>query len=138
LKENLTSVGKFLRARYELSPSAITKLEQDVLQLIQIHNPNFLKEGQVIRYVIAKTEHMGKSLQNCRFVPVRLTLYAPGDVEHRKRNGLKKLKYLVIQRITQEAIVQGGVLSQEDIANILFLDRRTVQTDSNEKEHFSS
>jgi len=117
---------KFFRTRYKFSASVTARIVKDVLQLIRLHNPDFLKEGQVVRYVVAKTEPMGKPLQNCQFLPVRLTLYAPEDAEYRKRNGLKKLKHFVIQRITQEAIAHGGVLSQENIANILFLDRRTV------------
>jgi len=120
------TLRKFFRTRYEFSTSVTARIVRDVLQLIRTHSPDFLKEGQVVRYVVAKTEPMGKPLENCRFLPVRLTLYSPEDAEYRKRNGLKKLKYLVIQRITQEAIAQGGVLSQQDIANMLFLHRRTV------------
>lgn len=120
------TLRKFFRTHYRFSASVTARIVEDVLQLIRRHSSDFLKEGQVVRYVIAKTEPLGKSLENCRFLPVRLTLYALEDTKYRKRNGLKQLKHLVMQRITQEAIAQGGVLSQQDIANMLFLHRRTV------------
>jgi len=128
LKEGKISrvLTNFFKNRYKFPPITLAKLVQDTLYLIQIYNPHFLEEGRVIYHAVSKIEPMGKSLQNCQFIPIKLTIYAPGDVEYRKCNGLKKLMFHIIQRITQEAIDQNGVLTHEDIANILFLNRRTV------------
>jgi len=126
-KEGILSVlTGYFRTRYKFSSVIARALAQDVLRLTRILSPDSLKEGQVLRYVVKNTEPPGKLLRDCQFVLVKLTLHTPEDVEYRKCNGLKELKLRVIQRITQEAIAQGGSLSQEDIADLLFLDRRTV------------
>ncbi|MBC7190444.1 DUF1670 domain-containing protein, partial [Candidatus Aerophobetes bacterium] len=88
--------------------------------------PDSLKEGQILYPAVAIKEPSGKSLKDCEFIPVKLTLYHPEDSEFRKKNGLKKLKFRIIKRITREAVEQGGSLTQEDIAELLFMDRRTV------------
>ncbi len=116
----------YFRSRYEISSGIADALAEDVLRLVRILNPNSFEEGQILRYAVSVTEPPGKLLRECKFVPVKLTLYAPEDREYRERNGLKELKLRVIQRITSEAVAQGGSLSQEDIASLLFLDRRTV------------
>ena len=119
-------LAHYFKIRYQFPPGICEALAQDVLRLVQILSPDYLEEGQILRYVVSITEPPGKLLKDCKLVPVKLTLYAPEDKEYRRQKGLKELKLRVIQRITQEAIAQGGSLSQEDIADLLFLDRRTV------------
>ena len=116
----------YFQTRYRFSPALAEALSADFLRLFRLFNPDRLEEGQVIYHVVARKEPSGKSLKDCEFVPVRLTLYHPEDSEFKKKNGLKKLKLRIIKRITREAVQQGGSLSQEDIAELLFLDRRTV------------
>lgn len=125
-KSEYIALLNYFKMRYNFSPAIAEQLVQDVLRIIKVLNPDSLKEGQILRYVVSNTEPPGKTLKDCKLVLVKLTLHTPQDIEYRKRNGLKELKLKVIQRITREAFNQGGSLSQEDIADILFLDRRTV------------
>ena len=122
----VNSLAYYFKSRYGFSSVTSEMLGEDVLKFIRIFNPDFIEEGQILLYVVSISEPPGKLLKDCQLVPVKLTLYHPEDTEYKKQNGLKELKLRIIQRITQEAFAQGGSLSQEDIANLLFLDRRTV------------
>lgn len=122
----VSSLAYYFKNHYRFSSAISETLAEDVLRLTRIFNSNFIGDGQVLRYVVSISEPPGKNLKECEFVPVKLTLYHPEDTDYRKCNGLKELKLKIIQRITQEAVTQGGSLSQEEIADLLFLDRRTV------------
>jgi hypothetical protein len=51
------------------------------------------------------------------------------DIESRKEFGRIGLREIRIQRITQEAIEQDGILSQEDVSRYLSCDVRTIRRD---------
>jgi biotin operon repressor len=51
------------------------------------------------------------------------------EIEALKEYGRIGLREIKIQRITEEAIKQGGVLSQEDISKYLSISIRTVKRD---------
>lgn len=112
--------------RYKFSPVVAESLASDGVYLKTILNPDARQDGQILRYVVKNTEPAGKPLKDCEYVPVKLTVNAPGDAEHRQRQGLKKLKLRVLKRITDEAINFGGCLTHEDVSDILFIDRSTV------------
>jgi hypothetical protein len=56
---------------------------------------------------------------DCRKVRVRLTVMGAGDAVLRVNEGLKALNTVRAQRLVQEAIAQGGILSQQDLAFLL-------------------
>ena len=80
-----------------------------------------LQPGQ-IQFVIAGVENgPSKSLKNAKMVTVTLTLDAGAeDLEVKKESGVVGLRLHRLQRICQEALIQGGVLTIEDIANRIF------------------
>jgi len=80
-----------------------------------------LQPGQ-IQFVIAGVENgPSKSLKNAKMVTVTLTLDAgTEDLEVKKESGVVGLRLHRLQRICQEALIQGGVLTIEDIANRIF------------------
>ena len=80
-----------------------------------------LTPGQ-IQFVIAGVENgPSKSLKNADMVTVTLTLDAGNeDLEVKKESGVIGLRLYRLQRICQEALMQGGVLTIEDIANRIF------------------
>jgi predicted ArsR family transcriptional regulator len=51
------------------------------------------------------------------------------DAEVRQRDGLAGLRRGRILRLTEEALAQGGVLSQEDLARALGVEARTIRRD---------
>jgi hypothetical protein len=85
-----------------------------------------LVEGQILYPAVKADEPAGKALKECQYVMVRLTVFAKSDCAFRQRHSLKELKKRVLHRITQEADAQGAPLTYEDLAWLLFADRKTI------------
>lgn len=89
-----------------------------------------LKEGQIEVTVIGIEERSGKLIEKMEKKKVRLTIdNGNEDIEAIKEYGRIGLREIKTQRITEEAIEQGGVLSQEDISKYLSVSLRTVKRD---------
>ena len=126
-----SSEGEFiweLKNSYELSP----KLSEQILitakeSLIRDYH---LKEGQIEVTVIGIEERSGKLIEKMQKKKVRLTVdNGLEDIETKKEYGRIGLREIKIQRLTEEAIEQGGILSQEDISKYLSISIRTVKRD---------
>jgi hypothetical protein len=99
-------------------------------------NQKELKPGQMKYQCIAADEGPGKPLANCRMVSVTLTLFEESDKgdfsnESNKDRSIE-LRRRKLTRICEEAKDQGGYLSQEDLAEILMCDVRTIRRDTKE------
>ena len=89
-----------------------------------------LSQGQIIATVIGIEERAGKTIEVMHKKQVVLTVDAGiEDIEVLKKSDRIRLRQVRIQRITEEAIEQGGILSQEDISKYLYCDVRTVRRD---------
>ena len=89
-----------------------------------------LKQGQIEVTAIAIEERSGKVIEKMEKKRVRITIdNGIEDIEVLKEFRRISLRQLKIERITHEAIEQGGVLSQEDLAKYLGCTVRTVQRD---------
>ena len=76
-----------------------------------------LREGQIKVTVIEVEERAGKVIEKMGKNKVRLSIdNGIEDIEVLKGSGRVGLRHDKIERITEEAIEQGGVLSQEAIA----------------------
>lgn len=126
VKNALSLFVSHLRTQYNLSIAAARTITEDLFILKTLLNNQTREDGQITRYVVSKDEPAGKSLKDCQYIPVRLTINHPDDLKIRKEHGLSHLISCIIKRICQEAYAQGGPLSQEDIADILHLSRSTV------------
>jgi len=129
-----SSEGEFiweLENSYELSP----KLSEMILNtakecLLRDHS---LKEGQIEVTVIEIEEKAGKVLEKMEKKKVRLTIdNGLEDIEILKSHGRIELRRIRIERITEEAVEQGGILSQEDLGKYLGCTVRTIQRDIKE------
>ena len=80
-----------------------------------------LQPGQ-IQFVITGVENgPSKSLKNAQMVTVTLTLDAgTEDLVVKRESGVVGLRLHRLQRICHEALLQGGVLTIEDISNRIF------------------
>jgi DNA-binding MarR family transcriptional regulator len=130
-KQHKTSEGEFihtLRYSYELSPKMSESIAQCAKQYLL--NDRTLGEGQIEITVVSIDEKAGKIIELAQKKRIRLT--KDDGIEDQKildehgRLGLRRTRIL---RITEEAIEQQGVLSQEDIARCLGCDTRTIQRD---------
>ena len=126
-----SSEGEFiweLENSYELSPrlsSLILMTAKDCLV-----KDYLLKEGQIEVTVIKIEQRAGKVIEKMEKKKVRLTIdNGIEDIEVLKEFGRMSLRQIKIQRITEEAIEQGGVLSQEDLGKYLSCTVRTIQRD---------
>jgi len=97
------------------------------------------RSGQMKYSCVKTTEPAGKPLAQCEMVTVRLTIL---DQEDRKDLPSKScqrstdMRRRRLLRICEEAREQGGLLSQEDLGEILMCDVRTVRRDiAGLKEH---
>ncbi len=89
-------------------------------------------EGQLKYSCLAINEPAGKKIQECRMVTVLLTLFDPkdrGQLGYRGKQASIALRQRRLTRITEQAREQGGLLSQEDLAEILMCDVRTIRRD---------
>ena len=129
-----SSEGEFiweLENSYELSP----KLSEQILlsakeSLLRTYQ---LQEGQIEVTVIGLEERSGKSIENLEKQKVRLTIdNGIEDLSVLREYGRIGLRHIKIQRITEEAIEQLGVLSQEDLSKYLSVSIRTIKRDISE------
>lgn len=93
---------------------------------------NPLRSGQMFYECAEASEGAGKPLSECRLARVVLTIHEPEDIKIAGEQGADGLRAHCILRLTEEAREQGGLLTQEDLARLLFCDVRTVRRDIKE------
>lgn len=129
-----SSEGEFiweLENSYELSP----KISSSILITAKecLLREYDLREGQIEVTIIEIEQRAGKVIEKMEKKKVRLTIdNGIEDIEIIKEFGRISLRQIKIQRITEEAIEQEGVLSQEDLAKYLSCTVRTIQRDIKE------
>jgi len=126
-----SSEGEFiweLENSYELSPRLSSLILMTAKECLV--KDYLLKEGQIEVTVIEIEQRAGKVIEKMEKKKVRLTIdNGIEDIEVLKEFGRMSLRQIKIQRITEEAIAQGGVLSQEDLGKYLSCTVRTIQRD---------
>ena len=133
-RQTKSSEGEFiweLENSYELSP----KLSEQILITAKecLLQDGTLMEGEIEVTVVGVSERAGKMMEQMERKKVRLTIDGGlEDIEGVKEYGRIGLRQIKIQRITEEALEQGGVLSQEDLAKYLSCTVRTIQRDITE------
>lgn len=129
-----SSEGEFiweLENSYELSP----KLSSMILITAKecLTRKERLKEGQIEVTVIGIEERAGKIIEKMEKKRVRLTIdNGIEDLEVLREYGRVELRRIKLQRISQEATEQEGVVSQEDLSKYLGCTVRTIQRDIKE------
>ena len=81
-------------------------------------------DGQLKYSCVAINEPAGKKIEDCQMVTVLLMLFDPKDQGQLAYDGKQAsiaLRRRRLTRITDQAREQGGLLSQEDLAEILML-----------------
>jgi hypothetical protein len=115
-----------LQRGYALSPIEAEVLVQRIEQYVDEHYHTDRGEGQIVYQAVAVDEPPGKPVAVCRKVSVRLTVMAPEDAQALQQ-GPQFLRQARVQRVMYEALHQGGVLVQEDLACILGFSLSTVK-----------
>jgi DNA-binding CsgD family transcriptional regulator len=120
-----------LRKEYELSPAE----SQGILELAKSSLfgdvPKILGKQKFL--CASKKAKHGRALKEQEMVKVELTLDGGiEDLDVLRSQGTKALRQLKLLRITEEAYVQGGLLTQEDIGRLLQVSSRTIREDIRE------
>jgi len=85
-----------------------------------------VQDNQVAYCAVGAQEPSGKPLGECQRVSVRLTLHAPDDLASTD-GSVVALRERRLCRLCQEALDQGGLLTQEDLAILLTTSVTTVK-----------
>lgn len=118
-----------LAQEFHFSP----RLAREVLQAAQVGlegQAASVRPGQIRQVVVSATAPFGPALAETAKVTVTLTLDSGlEDSQVRRREGAEGQRRGRIVRLVEEALEQGGVLTQEDLARALGVTRRTIARD---------
>jgi hypothetical protein len=110
--------------------SVIAEKAQEVFRLGPHGDDQTMQPGQIVWRAIAEAEPAGKPLSACVFNQVRLTLHAiEEDRDVLRQHGHSAKRGQQCMRIATEAMDQGCLLTQEDLATLLDSDVKTIRTD---------
>ena len=126
-KTSLHAIQVELQQGYNLSPVEAHVLARRVQELVDEQTGLARQPGQITYQAIAIDEPPGKPLSLCRRVPVHLTVSANDDAEVWAKEGPVVLRQLRVHRLVYEALMQGGALSQEDLACVLGVSSKTIK-----------
>jgi hypothetical protein len=120
-----------LESDFEMAPAtsrAVLDAAQQVL--LPFVGDGVVREGQMRLTAVSVDEPSGKPLSAMRKMSVVVTVDGGmEDLEVLKRHGLVALRQMRLLRVTEEAVDQGGVLTQEDLARLFQTDVRTIRRD---------
>lgn len=120
-----------LQEEFRFSPRVSHELLSTAKEMLVGEVPSSaLRPGQIRLVVASLKAPFGPSLADTDKVEVTLTLDAGAeDAEVKARERGEGLRRGRILRLTEEALEQGGVLTQEDLARALGVTRRTIARD---------
>ncbi|MDD3118072.1 MAG: DUF1670 domain-containing protein [Victivallales bacterium] len=121
-----------------VSGTGISPWEAEVLvetiEEVYFSNPELreARQGQLRYSCVTATEPPGKPVGECQMVTVIVTLFEDCDklnLSYRDKDASIEMRRRRLLRVTAEAREQKGLLSQEDLAEILMCDVRTIRRD---------
>jgi len=120
-----------LRREFNFSPRVSRELLSTAKEMLVGGVPSAaVRPGQVRLVVTSLKAPFGPSLEETDKVEVTLTVDAgAGDAQVEGREKAEGLRQGRILRLTEEALEQGGVLTQEDLARALSVTARTIRRD---------
>ncbi len=132
---NLISIGTSC-SKFEAE--VIAEKAHEVFRLGPYGDDSTLQPGQMIWKAIDALEPPGKPLSECVFKTIRLTVHLLSeDREVKNKYGASAKRGQQIMRMCTEAFEQGTLLTQEDLAELLDCDARTIRNDQQrfQKQH---
>ena len=125
-KSSLSGLSLRLQKEYALSVVEARTLTEDIHEFLTQNKKDFLSEGQVLYTAVVKTEPPGKALRLCERKQIKLTVY-PTDLIALSFTNHQKYNREMVSRLCWEAIQQGCVLTQEDLARLLHCSLSTIK-----------
>jgi hypothetical protein len=127
-----------LQSEFDFSPRVSRDLLQVAEEMLLGNVPTQrVRPGQTRLVVASMGAPFGPPLSETDKVEITLTVDAGmEDRQVKAREGLRGMRRGQVLRLTAEALEQGGVLTQEDLARVLGVHRRTIaRTVQALKEH---
>jgi len=121
-----------LRRDYAFPRAVCRSLSELFVTYLDLYFGSQRKEGQVIFHAVSKEVPPGVPVEEMHLVSVKLTLYAPEDCSCKIQHELLNRRIL---RITGEALGQGALLTQADIAILLSESTKTIARHIQELEN---
>jgi DNA-binding CsgD family transcriptional regulator len=120
-----------LRKEYELSPAESIGILELAKSCLFGDVPKVMGKQQFL--CASKKAKHGRALKEQEIIKVELTLdKGIEDLDVLRSQGSKALRQLKVLRLTEEAYIQGGLLTQEDVGRLLQVSSRTVREDIRE------
>jgi DNA-binding MarR family transcriptional regulator len=116
-----------LKEEYGLSPIEAKALIKKVQEFIENMISDERNNDQITRTVVVIGEPAGKKIKDCKMKQVHLTMQFWGEDKIAKNKGLKYLKSLKVHQLSWECYQQGGLLSHEDLQDILGVSCSTIK-----------
>jgi len=122
-----------LENNFELSlkeAKGILESAKTIFNLEEGSHSGNIRPGQIKEVVLAKEASSGKPLSQLKKIEVTLTLDAgEEDLDVLSKYGRTHLREIRILRLVEEALGQGGILTQEDLSHLLKVNVRTIKRD---------
>jgi len=119
-----------LEQEFNFSPRVSSELLSTAQEMLAGTSSSAVRPGQVRLVVTSLKAPFGPPLVETSKAEVTLTVDAGvEDAVVKAQEGPESLRRGRILRLTEEALEQGGVLTQEDLARALGVDRRTIVRD---------
>ena len=116
-----------LQGNFSLSPAECGVLVNKIFEYREEYFGIERNEGQIVWNAVSIDEPPGKPLQECKTVPIILTIHFRGDIELLQTLGSANLRKTLVSRLTWESYEQGGLLTQEDLAVMLHVSPSTIK-----------
>lgn len=129
---NPVDSGDWLDFRAELmrdfgmSPVKVRAV-REMVEEIRNHLSGARADHEVVYWAVAVDEPPGKPLDACRLVPVRLTLFEPGDLAGESANRVSGMKFKKVVRYATQAKYQGGYLTYADLGYLLGIHTEAIR-----------
>jgi biotin operon repressor len=112
-----------------LTPFLARAYYEQMAEYFRLYGGLDLQDNQVAYCAVAAEEPPGKKITQCRRVAVRLTLHDPADFDSQGSISMSTLRRKRARRLCEEALDQGGLLTQEDLALLLTTSPSTIKRD---------
>jgi predicted transcriptional regulator len=131
LKTPEASFLHVLQSEFSLSPREAQEVVNTAREMLGLDRPSDqVRPGQVRLVVASLKAPFGPPLSETDRVEVTLTVDGGAEeAEVKARQGREGLRRGRMLRVLDEALEQGGVLTEEDVARVLHVTRRTIERD---------
>jgi transposase len=127
LKNPYQNLNFELKEEYGMSPIEAKALVKKIQEFVETMTIGKRKNNQIIRTVVAIGEPAGKKIRECKLIPVYLSMQFWGEDKIARSKGIRYLKALKVHQLAWECYEQDGLLSYEDLEDILGISGSTIK-----------